>query len=113
MFMGPLEATKPWSMEGVNRRPWFLGSRLADDGDRTGRAFRAERLRARRSPTPEQNRVLHKTIQGVTQDLDRMAFNTAISKMMEFTNYFLKCDIRPRSAMETLVLLLSPLTPPG
>jgi leucyl-tRNA synthetase len=61
--------------------------------------------------TAEQNRVLHKTIQGVTQDLERMAFNTSIAKMMEFTNYFLKCDIRPRSAMQTLVLLLSPLAP--
>src|SRR5262249_15056904 len=62
-------------------------------------------------PTAEQNRVLHKTIQGVTQDLERLAFNTAIAKMMEFTNYFTKCDVRPRSAMEKLVLLLSPLAP--
>jgi leucyl-tRNA synthetase len=111
MFMGPLEATKPWSMEGVNGVRGFL--------DRVWRMMvteRAEHLELNASvqdvpPTPEQNRVLHKTIQGVTQDLDRMAFNTAISKMMEFTNYFLKCDIRPRSAMETLVLLLSPLAP--
>ena len=37
--------------------------------------------------------------------------NTSISKMMEFTNYFLKCDVRPRVAMEKLLLLLSPLAP--
>ena len=40
-----------------------------------------------------------------------MAFNTAIAKMMEFTNFFTKCDVRPRAAMEKLVLLLSPFAP--
>jgi leucyl-tRNA synthetase len=111
MFMGPLEATKPWSMEGVNGVRGFL--------DRVWRMILLERSEQIElnpavqdvSPSEEQNRVLHKTIQGVTQDLDRMAFNTAISKMMEFTNYFLKCDVRPKSAMEKLVLLLAPWAP--
>jgi leucyl-tRNA synthetase len=111
MFMGPLEATKPWSMEGVNGVRGFL--------DRVWRMIvneRSETLELSPSlkdvePTAEQNRVLHKTIHGVTQDLERMAFNTAIAKMMEFTNYFLKCDVRPRAAMEKLVLLLAPLAP--
>ncbi|NQT38568.1 MAG: class I tRNA ligase family protein, partial [Planctomycetes bacterium] len=40
-----------------------------------------------------------------------MAFNTAIARMMEFTNFFLKEDVRPKSAMERLVLLLSPFAP--
>jgi leucyl-tRNA synthetase len=111
MFMGPLEATKPWSMEGVNGVRGFL--------DRVWRMIvneRAEGLELNPAlqnvaPSDEQNRVLHKTIGGVTQDLERMAFNTSIAKMMEFTNYFLKCDVRPRAAMETLVLLLAPLAP--
>jgi leucyl-tRNA synthetase len=111
MFMGPLEATKPWSMDGVNGVRGFL--------DRVWRMIvneRAEGLELNAAVrdldlSPEQNRVLHKTIQGVTQDLERMSFNTAIAKMMEFTNYFLKCDTRPRSAMEKLVLLLAPLAP--
>ncbi len=111
MFMGPLEAVKPWSMEGVNGVRGFL--------DRVWRMIlqeRSEQLELNPAvqdvpPTEEQNRVLHKTIQGVTQDLDRMAFNTAISKMMEFTNFFLKCDVRPKSAMEKLVLLLAPWAP--
>jgi leucyl-tRNA synthetase len=111
MFMGPLEATKPWSTEGVNGVRGFL--------DRVWRMITNERSEQDElhaavqdvEPTTEQNRVLHKTIQGVTQDLDRMAFNTAIAKMMEFTNFFTKCDVRPRSAMESLVLLLSPLAP--
>ncbi len=111
MFMGPLEATKPWSMDGVNGVRGFL--------DRVWRMITSERSEALElnpavqgvEPSAEQNRVLHKTIQGVTQDLERMSFNTAIAKMMEFTNYFLKCDVRPRAAMEKLVLLVSPLAP--
>jgi leucyl-tRNA synthetase len=111
MFMGPLEATKPWSMLGVNGVRGFL--------DRAWRMIvdeRADELRlnpqVRDVPLEgEPNRILHKTIAGVTQDIERMAFNTAIAKLMEFTNYFLKCDVRPRAAMEKFVLLLSPLAP--
>ena len=111
MFMGPLEAVKPWSMEGVNGVRGFL--------DRVWRMIvdeRAEEVRlngavADVEPTDEQNRMLHRTIKVVTADLDQMAFNTAISRMMEFTNFFLKQDRRPKAAMETLVLLLSPYAP--
>ncbi len=111
MFMGPLEATKPWSMDGVNGVRGFL--------DRVWRMITSERSeQLELNPavrevelSAEQNRVLHKTIQGVTQDIERMSFNTSIAKMMEFTNYFLKCDVRPRAAMQTLVLLVSPLAP--
>jgi len=111
MFMGPLEATKPWSMEGVNGVRGFL--------DRVWRMITAERSEKLElnaavqdvAPTDEQSRVLHKTIQGVTGDFERMAFNTSIAKLMEFVNFFTKCDVRPRRAMETVVLLLSPLAP--
>lgn len=111
MFMGPLEATKPWNMEGVNGVRGFL--------DRVWRLIvneRAETVELNAAvhddpPTLEQSRVLHKTIAGVTQDLDRLAFNTVISKLMELTNYFTKSDRRPRAALETLVLMLSPLAP--
>ena len=62
-------------------------------------------------PTVEQNRVLHRTIREVTQDIERTSFNTAIAKMMECTNFFFKADPRPRSAMERFVLILSPFAP--
>ena len=62
-------------------------------------------------PTAEQNRMLHKTIQAVTRDIEQMSFNTAIARMMEFTNYFFKVPQRPKAAMERFVLLLSPFAP--
>jgi len=62
-------------------------------------------------PTTEQNRVLHKTIAAVTKDIETLSFNTAIAKMMEFTNFFTKEEKRPTAVMEQLVLLLSPFAP--
>jgi leucyl-tRNA synthetase len=111
MFMGPLEAVKPWSMDGVSGVRGFLDRawRLMID-DRTEQMQLHAAVQAV-EPTPEQNRMLHKTIKAVTNDLDLMSFNTAISRMMEFTNFFLKSDVRPRSAMERFVLLLSPFAP--
>jgi leucyl-tRNA synthetase len=64
-----------------------------------------------RAPTAEENRVLHQTIQVVTHDIGALAFNTAISRMMEFTNFFTTASERPRVAMEKFVLLLSPFAP--
>jgi leucyl-tRNA synthetase len=111
MFMGPLEAVKPWSMDGVSGVRGFL--------DRTWRMIiddRAETVELNPAvqdfePTAEQNRMLHKTIKAVTEDVDQLAFNTAIARMMEFTNFFLKQDRRPQRAMEQFVLLLCPFAP--
>ena len=111
MFMGPLEATKPWSMTGVDGVRKFLdrGWRLIIDD-------KAEKLALNAAikdvpPTDEQNSTLHKTIKAVTNDLETMNFNTAIARLMEFVNFFTKESTRPKSAMEQFVLLLSPLAP--
>jgi leucyl-tRNA synthetase len=111
MFMGPLEATKPWSMSGVEGISRFLARvwrMVADE--------RADDIRP--SPgvqdvpaTPEQLRVLHRTIKAVTDDFDKMSFNTSISRLMEFTNEISQADPRPKSLIEPFVLLLSPLAP--
>lgn len=111
MFMGPLEATKPWSMAGVNGVRNFL--------DRVWRMIvddRAETLRLNPAvqdvpPDEDQNRVLHRTIREVTRDTAGMEFNTPIARMMEFVNFFSKQTVRPHVAMERFVLLLSPYAP--
>ena len=111
MFMGPLEAVKPWSMRGVEGVYRFLGRvwRLFID-DRSDDMRLAEQVRDV-EPERETLRKLHQTIQKVTEDLDGMRFNTAIAAMMEFTNHLTPLAVRPRSALETLVLLLSPFAP--
>jgi leucyl-tRNA synthetase len=111
MFMGPLPATKPWSMAGVSGVRGFL--------DRAWRLIvedRSETLVLSAAvqdvdPTDEQLRTLHKTIKQVTRDIEGMDFNTAIARMMEFTNYFTKQTVRPTSVLRTFVLLLSPFAP--
>jgi len=111
MFMGPLEAVKPWSMEGVNGVYGFLNRVWRMIVDERARTLTLSAAVADVEPDDQQNRMLHRTIKSVTDDLDQMAFNTAIARMMEFTNFFLKAEPRPRRAMETFVLLLSPFAP--
>jgi leucyl-tRNA synthetase len=55
--------------------------------------------------------LLHRTIAGVTADLDGLRFNTAIAKLMEFVNVLTPLERRPRKVLETYVLLLSPFAP--
>lgn len=111
MFMGPLEQVKPWSMEGVNGVYNFLGRvwRMIVDDNAEQIALHAAVCDD--EPTEEQNRVLHKTIKAVTEDVDKLSFNTAIARMMEFTNFFTKLDRRPRAVLEPFLLLLSPFAP--
>jgi leucyl-tRNA synthetase len=111
MFMGPLEATKPWSMRGVEGVYRFLNRvwRLYID-DRAETVKLADAVQDTK-PDTETLRRLHQTIQRVTADLDSMSFNTAIAAMMEFSNHLTKQSVRPRSVLNTFVLLLSPFAP--
>jgi leucyl-tRNA synthetase len=111
MFMGPLEATKPWSMRGVEGVFRFLNRvwRLFID-DRAEHMALAEAVQDI-EPDRETLRKLHQTIQKVTEDLDGMRFNTAIAALMEFSNHLTKLTVRPRSVLEPFVLLLSPFAP--
>ena len=106
MFMGPLEAMKPWSTQGVEGVSRFLDRvwRLVVD-DQGGSAVVDD------LPTTEARRVLHQTIQKVTEDLEDLRFNTAIAQMMVFTNEATRLDRRPRALIEPFVLLLAPFAP--
>ncbi len=113
MFMGPLEATKPWSMQGVEGISRFLNRAwrmiIDESADRMQLNPRVTQKDA--VPNEEQLQALHKTIRSVTQDMESLSFNTAISRLMEFVNYFTAQECRPYSCMESFVLLLSPMAP--
>ncbi|NOX55199.1 MAG: class I tRNA ligase family protein, partial [Planctomycetes bacterium] len=111
MFMGPLEATKPWSMSGVDGVYRFLGRVWRMIADEAAEDVRLNPAVQEVDPTPQQQRLLHKTIKAVTEDIEKLSFNTAISRMMEFVNEMGTQEPRPKSAMETFVLLLSPFAP--
>ncbi len=111
MFMGPLEAVKPWNMEGVNGVFGFLNRVWRMIVDTKAESLQLNPAVQDIDPTDEQNRVLHKTIKAVSNDTASMSFNTAIARMMEFVNFYTKQSTRPRLAMEQLVLLLAPYAP--
>ncbi len=111
MFMGPLEAVKPWSTKGVEGVYRFLGRVWRLMIDDTALTVKLNTTVQDVAPDRDALRILHHTIQKVTDDTARLSFNTAISTMMEFCNYFTKLDVRPRAVLEPFVLLLAPYAP--
>jgi leucyl-tRNA synthetase len=111
MFMGPLEDTKPWSMQGVEGVSRFLARawRLLVDED--AEAMRLVPAVSGEAPTEAQARVLHRAIKAVSDDMEALRFNTAIARLMEFVNFFTGQSRRPRRCMEAFVLMLAPLAP--
>lgn len=111
MFMGPLEQSKPWSMTGVNGVRNFLDRVWRMIADEKNDELKLNAAVGEFDSTDEQIRTLHKTVKAVTLDIESLSFNTAISRMMEFVNFFTKQSHRPQSLMEPFVLLLSPFAP--
>jgi len=108
MFMGPLEAMKPWntnSVEGVTRfldRLW----RLCVEEDGTLNATLTDQ-----PPDPATARLVHQSVKKVTEDVESLKFNTAIAQMMVCVNELTRLERRPRWALERLVLVLAPFAP--
>ncbi len=109
MFMGPLEAIKPWSMQGVEGVHRFLQRawRVTIDEDMGELAEQVKEAEA----DEETLRLLNQTIKKVGEDIETFNFNTAISAMMIFINHLNKKEIKPLSVMEKFVLILAPLAP--
>ena len=113
MFMGPLEQMKPWSTTGIEGVYRFLGRvwRLVMEENQEGAWLFAPAKITEATPSTELLRSLHATIRKVTDDIDKLHFNTAISALMELVNDLTKETVRPRAAIETLLLLLAPFAP--
>jgi len=112
MFMGPLEQMKPWSMSGVEGIYRFLARvwRLFMVQNQSGEWELHPDL-TESEPDAGQLRVLHSTIKGVSEDLEAMKFNTAISQMMVFVNAFTNASPKPLAPLRTLLTLLNPFAP--
>ncbi|MBR4519667.1 MAG: leucine--tRNA ligase, partial [Victivallales bacterium] len=109
MFMGPLRDSKPWSTDGVEGVYRFLHRfwKMCIDTETGAVAKEVDDT----PMTREQERLLHQTIKKVTEDTENISYNTAISQMMVFLNEFGKLQHRNRAAIETAILLLSPMAP--
>ena len=130
MFMGPLQDTKPWNTKGVEGVYRFLGRvwRLFVD-EKAETAFEQAETTATEpsaelldhilldgaitdaAPTPAQLKTLHACIKRVTEDLDAMRFNTAISAMMVFINDANTWQNKPLAVLKPFLQLLAPFAP--
>ncbi|MHC4226610.1 MAG: leucine--tRNA ligase [Planctomycetota bacterium] len=109
MFMGPLEAVKPWNMQGVEGVHRFLQKlwKLVVEKN-TGQLDEVVKEVEADEATL---RLLNQTIKKVGDDIESFGFNTAISAMMIFVNHLVKQTVVSKSAVEKLVLILAPFAP--
>lgn len=106
MFLGPLEQSKPWDTNGIEgvfrfmRKLW----RLFHDADNN---FRVND----NPPTPEELKVLHKTIRKIQEDTERFSFNTSVSTFMICVNELAELKCNNRSILSELTVLISSYAP--
>ena len=107
MFMGPLDASKPWTTRDIVGIVRFLQrvwrSLIDPDTD--------EVLVTEAAPSPDLNVLLHRTIKAVTDDMAALRFNTAVARFFELNNAMVGLERVPREVAEALVRMLAPFAP--
>ena len=103
MFMGPLDKSKPWSTKGLQGCARFA--------EKIWRIFNDTDKHSEQPDSDETIRLLHQTIAKVTNDLDNMRFNTAISQMMIFSNHLQGLASINKETLKTFISLLNPFIP--
>ncbi len=105
MFLGPLEAHKPWDTKGIDGVYRFLKKfwRLFFEGDDLSLSEEA--------PTMEELKILHRTIKKIACDIESFSFNTSIPAFMICTNELSALKCNKRSVLEPIVILLAPFAP--
>ncbi len=101
MFMGPFDKEKLWNSEAISGCRRFL--------DRFYALVFSDKVSEEK--TPEGMKLAHRLCAGVQKDIEEMLFNTAIAKMMEFVNAFIKLPSYPKKALEIAVQALASFAP--
>ena len=102
MFMGPLEADKPWSNRAVEASRRFL--------DRVWKIFIVDN-KIKDESNSNLEKIYHQTVKKVTNDYETLNINTAISQMMIFINAVSKEEVLPKEYAEGFIKLLNPIAP--
>ncbi len=102
MFMGPIDAAKPWDPNGIEGSKKFI--------DRVWRLY-SESDKIQETENLELDKAYHYTVKKVTHDYENMEFNTAISQMMIFINTCYKVDVLPKKYALGFLQLLNPVAP--
>lgn len=107
MFLGPLDQSKPWNTNGIEGVYRFLGKlwKLYNIGE-DGKAQLSDD-----APTPEELKILHKTIKKTADDIDGFSFNTTVSAFMICVNELSQLKCTKRQILQPLLVCLSPYAP--
>ncbi len=109
MFMGPLESMKPWSTHGIDGVQRFLRRIWRVLMDRSGNL--KNKIKEDTTDDPETGLLLHQTIKKVTEDIEGLQFNTAVSQMMILSNHLQKLETISLTTVKTFIQLLAPFAP--
>ena len=106
MFLGPVEASKPWDTKGIEGVHRFLRKlwRLFND-DLKGKVWNDDKA------TDAELKVLHRTIKKIEEDTERFSFNTAVSAFMICVNELADIKCNKKEVLEKLLILLTPYAP--
>ncbi len=105
MFLGPIELSKPWSTQGISGVHGFLKKLWRNFFNEKGLALSEEKA------SPQELKVLHKTLKKVKEDIERLSFNTCVSAFMICLNELNELKCNKREIMEPLLIALSPFAP--
>jgi leucyl-tRNA synthetase len=116
MYMGPLEAPKPWNTRDIVGMSRFLNgvwrNLIGDDDSTTEAANPPNSVRVADGPIPDEiDRQMHRTIKKVGEDIEALRFNTAIAELIKLNNAITHLEKVPRELAETFTLLLAPFAP--
>ena len=104
MFMGPLEKSKPWKTKGLQGCYRFL--------QKVWRLFHDKTKNIENNCANEETlKILHQTIKKVSEDINNLRFNTAVSQLMIFTNHLVTLSTLDREVLNTFLVLLNPFAP--
>ncbi|MCX6955443.1 MAG: class I tRNA ligase family protein, partial [Verrucomicrobia bacterium] len=109
MFLGPLEAMKPWNPNGIEGVHRFLQKVWRECIGKEGEVN--AKISATAVDSPELTKLLNETIKKVGEDIEGLRFNTAISQMMIFTNALQKAPTVSRGTMQAFLQVLAPFAP--
>ncbi len=105
MFLGPIEQSKPWDVQGIEGTSRFLRKFFHLYYDDNGLSLSNE------TATEEERKLLHRTIKKVRDDIERFSLNTCVSEFMIITNALTERKCHKREILEPLLILISPFTP--
>ena len=104
MFMGPLDKSKPWKTKGLQGCYRFL--------QKVWRLFNDDSKKIKENCSSEETlKILHQTIKKVTEDVDSLRFNTAVSQLMILTNHLISVKTLDKDVIHTFLVLLNPFAP--